>query len=79
MKPGPKATWKVIDRGRVPEFAANSVEFSCPGCGWEASLPVLGTPLAQLHSGIVFDRGEHAMPRVIKCRKCRRRFEMEAR
>lgn len=76
---GPKATWKVINRGLVPDPAPNHAEFACPGCGWEASLPVLGTPLAQLQSGIVFDTGINAMPQVIECRKCRRRFEMEDR
>lgn len=51
--------------------------YDCPRCGRSALLPVLGRPLAQLGGGgIVFDTdGEYAMPRVIQCRKCRRRFE----
>lgn len=78
-KRGPKPSWKVIDRGEVPDPPDNQAEFVCPDCGWEALLPVLGIPMAQLHSGIVFDIGRHAMPRVIECRRCRHRFELEAR
>lgn len=68
-------TWKVIERGKVPELA-RSVEFTCTGCWTEAKLPVLGHPMAQVEMGIVFDHTEvWAMPAAIQCRKCRRIYE----
>ena len=64
-------TWKILDRGQVPA-GASEVEFACP-CGYEAMLPVMGRPLAQCWSGIVFDNdGPFAMPTTVQCRKCRR-------
>lgn len=70
-------TWDVIDRGDVPEgLSARSMEYTCIHCGYEAELPVLGLPLAQIGQGIVFDRSPYAMPRTIRCRKCRRTFEL---
>ena len=71
-----RATWDVIDRGAVPLTGTNDIEFDCPGCGREALLPVLGLALAQTAAGVVFDVGEHAMPREIRCRHCRRHFEL---
>ncbi len=67
-------TWKILKRGRVPEQSL-TVEFTCPSCGREAMLPVLGLPMAQIHGGIVFDIGDYAMPSVVQCRACRRVFE----
>ena len=78
MKTGPKPTWKIINRGTVPNPAPNTVLYACMGCLREAELPVVGVVLAQLDMGLVFDPGPHAIPRVIQCRHCRRRFEMEA-
>jgi len=69
-------TWKVLERGRVPE-GARLTEYTCE-CGHDAMLPVLGVPLAQLGQGIVFDRGPYAMPEVVQCRNCRRVFATEA-
>jgi hypothetical protein len=66
------ATWKILDRGEVPEPAQYEVDFVCPYCGRAALLPVLGLPNAQVGSGIVFDPGKHAMPTTVQCRKCRR-------
>lgn len=71
------STWAVLDRGDVPEGdGARMIEYECAHCGHEAELPVLGLPLAQLGHGVVFDTGRHAMPRVIRCRNCRRTFEL---
>jgi len=72
-----KATWKIIDRGKVPELATH-VDYTCE-CGHEAQMPVMGLPMAQIGNGIVFDLGGHAMPRLIQCRKCRRKFELDVR
>jgi hypothetical protein len=72
-----KATWKIIDRGRVPELSAH-VDYTCE-CGHEAQMPVLGLPMAQIGTGIVFDIGKHAMPKIIQCRKCRRQYELDVR
>ena len=70
-----RATWKILQRGRV-QLDAPMVPYDCPRCGYEALLPILGMPLAQLsEGGIVFDTGDHAMPAEIQCRHCRRRFE----
>lgn len=70
------ATWDIIDFGKVPE-KAKTLMFSCPGCEREALLPVVGVPLAEMSGGIVFDIGACAMPREIRCRKCRRHFVLE--
>ena len=75
MKPGPKPTWKILNRGAVPDPAPNHVMLTCLGCGREAQLPILGVALAQLHQGLVFDTGDHAMPKAIQCRHCRLVFE----
>jgi hypothetical protein len=68
-------TWKVLDRGAVPSDARR-VQYTCTFCGREAELPVVGTPIAQIEQGIVFDTDRRGiMPPVIQCRKCRRIFE----
>lgn len=77
MAGGPKPTWKVIDRGNVPDPAPNHVMYTCIHCMREAELPVVGVALAQIGAGLVFDTSNHAMPRVIRCRKCRRTYELE--
>ena len=69
-----KATWRIIDRGGVPKIS-NHVEFHCCECGHDAELPVSGLAMAQINQGIIFDFGKHAVPKIIQCRKCRRRFE----
>lgn len=78
------ATWEVLDRGDVPELdsldvpdglGAHLVEYDCPHCGAAANLPVVGRPLAQLGDGIAFDIGRYALPRLIRCRMCRKRYE----
>jgi hypothetical protein len=69
-----KGTWKIIDRGSVPAIS-NHVDYHCCKCGHDAELPVVGLPMAQVNQGIIFDFGKHAVPKVIQCRKCRRRFE----
>lgn len=68
-------TWRIIDRGRVPEGAA-TVSYTCQRCGHEAEMPVKGRALAQLAGGgIVFDTNEQgAIPATVQCRKCRRIF-----
>lgn len=65
-------TWKVIDRGDVPD-GAPTVPYECV-CGHEAQLPVRGRPLAQIAGGgIVFDTNErYGLPPTVQCRKCRR-------
>jgi len=68
--------WKIIDRGKVPENAATIV-YSCPGCGSDAKLPIVGLPIAQIGDGVVFDSDKHSMPKIIQCRKCRRRYGAE--
>lgn len=76
MKKGPKPTWKILDRGQVHDPAPFQAPFTCMNCWAAASLPVLGHPIAQIEMGIVFDRGPHAMPKVIQCRRCRKIFDM---
>lgn len=69
-----RATWKIVNRGGIPEDA-ETIEFECPGCGKEALLPIVGLPLAQLSGGVIFD-GAHVMPPEIQCRVCRKQFEV---
>ena len=64
-------TWRVLDRGTVPDTAA-MVPVSCI-CGYEAAVPYVGRPLAAIGQGVVFDVGvPHALPPTIQCRKCGR-------
>ncbi len=77
-------TWKVLDRGIVPEDAA-TIPFECR-CGREAELPVLGRVIAvsgghepgEADQALVFDIGRHAVPTKIQCRKCGRVLINEA-
>lgn len=71
---GPKPTWKVLDRGEVPDPAPNTVMYACMHCMREAELPVVGIALAQIETGIVFDLGPYALPKTIQCRKCRHHY-----
>lgn len=72
-----RKTWDVLDRGDVPTGACEML-YSCPHCGREAALPVVGVPLAQLGGGgIVFDGGEGLLPVAIRCRACRSVFGTE--
>lgn len=68
-------TWDVVDRGDVPS-RATTIPFTCPNCGRTAALPVLGVPVAQLGEGLLFDPGERAIPRQIRCRRCRYHYEL---
>lgn len=74
-----KKPWKILDRGLVPMTGTNTCLYACMGCGNEAELEVMGTALAQINAGLVFDVGPYAIPVKIQCRKCRRVFELEAR
>lgn len=70
-------TWKVIDYGDVPKNSV-SVDAVCD-CGTVAILPVVGVPIARIgRMGVVFDSGNHAMPKVIKCRSCGKVYELGA-
>lgn len=69
------SSWKIIDRGAVPTSAA-LIEYTCPGCEREADLPVKGLAIAQTAAGVVFDSAPHALPSVIQCPHCRRRYEV---
>lgn len=69
------ANWKILDRGEVPIETA-SISYTCPACDRDADLPVMGLALAQMSGGgLVFDRGPYALPILIQCPHCRRRFE----
>lgn len=78
MAKGPKPTWKVIDPGDVPEGSKDRVMYACMNCMREAELPVVGVAIAQINTGLVFDTMKHSTPRVIECRKCRKRYELGA-
>lgn len=69
--------WKVLDRGNVPTSGANETSYTCFGCGNDSRLPVVGTVIAQLRSGPVFERPGYATPALIECRHCRRRYGLE--
>ena len=69
-----RATWNILDHGKVTGPGVHVIVYNCPGCGHEAKLPVLGLALAQCGGGILFDIGTYAMPTAIRCRQCRRAF-----
>ena len=69
-------TWNIIDRGDVPIGEAPVIEYDCPRCGAPALLPVRGLALAQVGDGVVFEPGVRAMPKIIRCRECRRDFAL---
>jgi hypothetical protein len=70
------SAWIVRQYGDVDPATAYQADFDCVGCGNEATLPVMGRPLAQLGPGIVFDIGTRAMPAEIQCPKCMRVFSL---
>jgi len=74
----PVPTWRVLDSPEsIPKWTG-SIMFSCPRCGKEALLPIVGIVIAQTGDGaLVFDPGDRAIPKVIQCRYCRRRFSGE--
>lgn len=75
-----RKTWDVLDRGEVPVPPTTSIEYPCARCGNEAELPVKGQPIAMLQDGgVIFDSEDYALPREIRCRKCRRVFTTDAR
>ena len=52
--------------------------FTCPRCGKDALLPVIGMVIAQTSGGaLIFEPGKQIAPNKIQCRFCRRRFERE--
>ncbi len=68
--------WRILEYGDVdPGKVGPTVEFNCPSCGKDAQLSVTGLAIAQVGSGLVFDRGKYAVPKVIECPHCRRRME----
>lgn len=69
-------TWKILDRGDVPDPAPREADYTCLKCGRSAALPVVGIPVAQVEEGLVFDPGPHAVPKLIQCRKCRSSLEL---
>lgn len=69
--------WKILDFGSVPENAPPKLEFTCTNCMRDALLPVVGRPIAQISSGIVFDIGDYAIPKKIRCPHCRKGMEKE--
>ena len=69
-------TWKIIDRGSVPE-QARKAELTCLACGIVATIPVVGIVMAQVGHGLVFDIGEHDTPKVIQCRNCLKKLQKD--
>lgn len=75
-------TWKVLDEGFEP--TGEPIPLDCD-CGVEALCPTHGHPgdviVSTGHMGIVYDHPWHQapegyLPRQIKCRYCRRVFEL---
>lgn len=67
--------WRVIDFGEVDQKCARRTEYTCLKCGNDSELLVIGNPIAQIGEALVFDVGDHAIPKVIECPHCRRRME----
>jgi hypothetical protein len=71
------STWRILDP-EPPDTWTGHFSYSCPNCGADAELPVVGRVIAQLSDGgLVFDPGPKLVPRKIQCRICRKRFESE--
>ena len=70
------SNWIIIDRGSVPKRAIKK-EYTCMTCGEESLLPMVGSPIAQIGQGIVFDIGTYSMPKTIRCPHCRHVLEMD--
>jgi len=75
-------TWRILDRGAVPE-GASTIMYPCR-CGYEAMLPIAGRPIAmglgrQSDGWVIFDPGTNALPTTIQCRRCRRILTNEDR
>lgn len=69
-------TWNVLERGFPEGAKERTIEFICQGCGYTAEMPVVGTALCQTPGGIVFDTDARGyVPKLIRCRRCRRQFE----
>lgn len=62
--------WIVLDRGSVPPAHPGEFEFLCRKCRKLSLLPVLGTPYAQTERGVLFELGESAIPRRVRCPHC---------
>jgi len=68
--------WTILDPGEVPS-GARKVLFTCTECGADATLPVVGVPIAQAGAGLVFDRGPRSLPSVIECPVCKVAIALE--
>jgi hypothetical protein len=66
--------WKILEWGTVPQNTKRTCAYTCLNCMAESSLPVSGTPIAQVGEGLVFDRGDHAAPALIQCPICRTKY-----
>lgn len=71
------ATWRILELPDPPPQWTGSIMYSCPGCGKEALLPIVGLAIAQIGAGLVFEPGSKLIPKTIQCRFCRRRYEQE--
>lgn len=73
--------WQIIDWGNVPTDSP-VISYECL-CGAVAPLPVVGLALAQLGlddgAALVFEPGQQAVPREIRCTKCRRHLVLQSR
>jgi hypothetical protein len=70
-----QSRWAILDHGKLDKAKAHDVEFTCMKCMRDALLPVNGRVLAQLEEGLIFDTGEHHMPKIIRCPHCRSTLE----
>jgi len=69
--------WRILDYGNVPEDTSRMIEYTCMNCDEDSLLPVVGSVMAQMGQGLVFDIGGHAIPAVIQCRHCRKRYSTQ--
>ncbi len=69
--------WRVLDRGRVPERGERLFAYRCDACGEHGLLPVLGEPLVQQGSWVIFTTEEQAVPAAIECAHCKACFGLE--
>ena len=69
--------WKVLKMGIPKAGKLRDVLMACMKCGEESQLALIGSPLAQVDSGFVFDTGPHWMPETVRCPHCGSTLEKE--
>ena len=63
--------WIVIESGPPENGRLVDVSLTCIECGESFDVGIVGTALAQIGRGIVFESGKGWMPKTIRCPNCK--------